>query len=118
MIRAYRKNDGSGEGEGEEFKEPTYRTSLPSDMIDRSKFSIWAILKQCVDKELYRFTIPIVWNEPLSLLQRMAEAMRYSNQLDLCARAPTSAERMKFVAGFLIGCLSTNGGRLSKPFNP
>lgn len=45
------------------------RKSLPSEMVDRSKISIWSILKQCVDKELYRFTIPIIWNEPLSLIQ-------------------------------------------------
>jgi hypothetical protein len=48
------------------------RKELPHEMVDRSKLSIWSILRQCVDKELYRFTIPIIWNEPLSLLQRMA----------------------------------------------
>ena len=48
------------------------RKKLPHEMVDRSKLSIWSILRQCVDKELYRFTIPIIWNEPLSLLQRMA----------------------------------------------
>lgn len=45
------------------------RKRLPCEMVDRSKLSIWSILRQCVDKELYRFTIPIIWNEPLSLIQ-------------------------------------------------
>lgn len=27
-----------------------YRNSLPDSMVDRSKFSLWSILKQCVDR--------------------------------------------------------------------
>lgn len=100
--------------EGHEF-----RVSLPSEMIDRSKYSIWSILKQCVDKELYRFTIPIVWNEPLSMLQRLAENVKYCNeQLDKAAEMTNAIDRMKHVAGFLVSSTSIHNGRLSKPFNP
>jgi hypothetical protein len=100
-------------------KPHAFRTSLPSSMSDRNKVSIWSILKQCVDKELYRFTIPIVWNEPLSLLQRMAENMRYSNLLlDKAAEMTSPLDRMKYVAGFLVSCTSIHIARLSKPFNP
>lgn len=100
-------------------KQHVYRKCLPSPMLDRSKFSIWSILKQCVDKELYRFTIPIVWNEPLSLLQRMAENMRYSNELlDKAVYLNDPIDRMKYVAGFLVSCTSIHNDRLSKPFNP
>jgi hypothetical protein len=97
----------------------TFRKSLSSSMSDRNKVSIWSILKQCVDKELYRFTIPIVWNEPLSLLQRMAENMRYSNMLlDKAAESTSPLDRIKYVAGFLVSCTSIHIARLSKPFNP
>lgn len=97
----------------------TFRKGLPGSMSNRNSVSIWSILKQCVDKELYRFTIPIVWNEPLSLLQRMAENMRYANELlDRAADLTSPVDRMKCVAGFLISCTSIHTARLSKPFNP
>lgn len=95
------------------------RKRLPHEMVDRSKLSIWSILKQCVDKELYRFTIPIIWNEPLSLLQRMAENMKYSHELlDTSATLQSGCDRMKLTAGFLIASTSVHAFRLSKPFNP
>ena len=97
----------------------TFRTTLPALMNDRKSTSIWSILKQCVDKELYRFTIPIVWNEPLSLLQRMAENIRYSNELlDKAANMNNPLDRMKCVAGFIVSTTSIHVHRLSKPFNP
>lgn len=96
-----------------------FRSVLPSAGADRSKVSIWSVLKQCVDKELYRFTLPIIWNEPLTLLQRTAENIKYADQLlDMGAKRTDPIERMKSVAAFLISCTSINVIRLSKPFNP
>lgn len=104
---------------GEVDKHVKHRDRLPHPMIDRSKYSIWNILKQCVDKELYRFTIPVIWNEPLSLLQRMAENTKYANIiLDKAASSKDPIERMKLVATFLVSSISMHSGRLSKPFNP
>lgn len=124
-IQVYKQKDPSAEEDEsdevqeEEFAESSFRSSLPSEMIDRSKFSIWSILKQCVDKEIYRFTIPIIWNEPISLLQRMAECMRYAHDLlDKCACAEKPEDRMKYIAAFIVANASSNTGRLSKPFNP
>lgn len=103
----------------QQIKVHKFRNELPSPMVDRSKFSIWSILKQCVDKELYRFTIPIVWNEPLSLLQRLAENMKYADRLlDKAANLSNPIDRMKCVAGFLVSSTSIHNDRLSKPFNP
>ena len=95
------------------------RECLPKPMVDRSKLSIWNILKQCVDKELYRFTLPIIWNEPLSLLQRMAENTKYANAiLGKAAKTEDPIERMKLVATYIVSSISMHGNRLSKPFNP
>ena len=97
----------------------SYRSSLTCQMVDRSKCSLWSILKQCVDKELYRFTLPIIWNEPLSLLQRMAENVRFADDtLDKAASQASAADRLKYVAGFLVSSTSIHIHRLSKPFNP
>ena len=96
-----------------------FRKALSSPMIDRNKVSIWSILRQCVDKELYRFTIPVIWNEPLSLLQRMAENMRYVDDLlDKGATSPNPIDRMKYVASYFISSTSIHACRISKPFNP
>ncbi|CAF0830402.1 unnamed protein product [Brachionus calyciflorus] len=112
-------DDRNDENELKKYQNHEFRVSLPSEMIDRSKYSIWSILKQCVDKELYRFTIPIVWNEPLSMLQRLAENMKYSNELlDKAAEMTSAIERMKYVSAFLVSSTSIHNGRLSKPFNP
>lgn len=91
-----------------------FRQSLPSAMIDRSKTSLWSIIKQCVDKELYRFTVPISFNEPLSLLQRMAENMKYSHQLlDKAVESSNPVDRMKYVVGFLVSGTSIHNNRIS-----
>lgn len=101
------------------YESHEFRLCLQNEMIDRSKYSIWSILRQCVDKELYRFTIPIVWNEPLSMLQRLAENMKYSNELlDMASDLSGAIDRMKYVAAFLVSSTSIHTGRLSKPFNP
>ena len=109
-VRSSEQNNG--DKTASEIKKHTFRTSLPTDMIDRSKTSIWSVLKQCVDKELYRFTIPIVWNEPLSLLQRMAENMKYCHELlDKAAASNDAVERMKCVVGFLVSGTSIHNNR-------
>lgn len=96
-----------------------YRKALPCEMFDRSKVSIWAFLKQCVGKELHRFTIPIIWNEPLSFLQRAAENVKFADAiLNKAATTADPLERMKLVASFLISVSSINIMRISKPFNP
>ena len=96
-----------------------HRKLLPSAMFDRSSVSIWSVLKQCIGKELYRFTIPIIWNEPLSLLQRTAENIKFADDLlDKAAKKHDPIERMEYVAAHIISCTSINVNRLSKPFNP
>jgi hypothetical protein len=40
-------------------------------------------LKQCIGKELSKITMPVQWNEPISLLQRVSEYMNYAYLLKL-----------------------------------
>lgn len=66
--------------------------------------------------------MPITANEPLSLLQRSAEALEYASLLTLAASAPhETGERLLHVTAFAISALS--GSRVKeraarKPFNP
>ncbi|CAF0936458.1 unnamed protein product [Rotaria sp. Silwood1] len=94
------------------------RTKLPAPMFDRSQISIWSILKQCIGKELSKISMPIVWNEPVSFLQRFTENVLYSYLLDRADECTDPIMRMQYVAAFAVSSISSNIDRLSKPFNP
>ncbi|OWJ99522.1 hypothetical protein Celaphus_00009478 [Cervus elaphus hippelaphus] len=55
-----------------------HRTSLPSPMFSRNDFSIWSSLRKCIRTELSKITMPVIFNEPLSFLQRLIEYMEHA----------------------------------------
>ncbi|KAH9496211.1 Oxysterol-binding protein- protein 1 [Bulinus truncatus] len=95
-----------------------YGTKLPVPMFSRSDFSFWSILKQCIGKELSKITMPVVFNEPLSFIQRLAEYMEYAPLIEKAANCDNPIERMEYVTAFAISALSSNWERIGKPFNP
>lgn len=95
-----------------------WRNALPASMVSKSEISIWSILKKCMKKDLTRISIPVAFNEPLSLLQRLAECMEYEELLHKAHECLDCIERFENVAAFVISSLSSNYMRLSKPFNP
>ncbi|XP_022083401.1 oxysterol-binding protein-related protein 1-like [Acanthaster planci] len=94
------------------------RTKLPAVMIRRDQFSLWTVLKQCIGKELSKITMPVVFNEPLSFLQRFCEYTEHCQLLHKAAMNDDPVERIKYVATFAMAAGASNLGRLSKPFNP
>ncbi|XP_018330355.1 oxysterol-binding protein-related protein 1 isoform X2 [Agrilus planipennis] len=86
--------------------------------MQHNDFNIWSVLKNCVGKELSKITMPVVFNEPLSFLQRMSEYMEYSHLLRQATEASDPLTRMQHVAGFAVSALAANWERLGKPFNP
>jgi len=52
---------------------------------------VWNVLKNNLGKSLSRITLPLVFNEPLSFLQRCVEDLEYSHILDTAAKFPDSA---------------------------
>ncbi|CAF2849541.1 unnamed protein product [Rotaria sp. Silwood2] len=96
----------------------TSRRTLPAPMLDRSSYSIFSVIKQAIGKDLTKFSIPVIWNEPLSFLQRLAECLEYSCLLDQAALAEQSIERFHLLTAFIVSTLSTHIERMSKPFNP
>ncbi|CAH8650743.1 unnamed protein product [Schistosoma rodhaini] len=93
------------------------RRSLPCKMV-KTDFSVWAFVKQCIGKELSKITMPIILNEPLSFLQRIAEYMEYSELLDKAVGEKDPIKRMELVSAFAVSSMSSNAGRIGKPFNP
>ncbi|KAJ3594788.1 hypothetical protein NHX12_004094, partial [Muraenolepis orangiensis] len=77
-----------------------HRSSLPAPMFSRNDISIWSILKKCIGMELSKIAMPVMFNEPLSFLQRLAEYMEHTY---LLKQANASADSWE---------------RTGKPFNP
>lgn len=62
-------------------------------------------------------TLPVWIMEPYTILQKVAEIMEYTEQLDRAAATEDPYERLAWVAGFCIGPFGGNE-RPWKPFNP
>ncbi|KAF5391163.1 hypothetical protein D9757_003103 [Collybiopsis confluens] len=71
-----------------------------------------------IGKDLTKISFPVYFNEPTSMLQRMAEDMEFSECLDVAARETDPLRRIAFVAAFAISNYSSTIGRIAKPFNP
>ncbi|KAG1730935.1 Oxysterol-binding protein-domain-containing protein [Suillus paluster] len=94
------------------------RTRLPIGSDNRPSTSLWSVLKHSIGKDLTRISFPVMFNEPTSMLQRMAEDMEFSECLDVAARERDPHRRIAFVAAFAMSNYSSTIGRIAKPFNP
>lgn len=116
------------------YEDPV-RTRLKMEADDRPKVSLWAsfrclafrlstltvsqgILKSMIGKDMTKMTLPVSFNEPTSLLQRVTEDMEYTDLLDTAADRADSTERMVYVAAFAASEYASTIGRVAKPFNP
>uniref|UniRef100_A0A8C2X176 Oxysterol-binding protein n=1 Tax=Cyclopterus lumpus TaxID=8103 RepID=A0A8C2X176_CYCLU len=93
-------------------------TSLPAPMFSRNDFSIWSILRNCIGMELSKITMPVIFNEPLSFLQRLTEYMEHVHLVHRANGCSDSIERMKCVAAFAVSAVASQWERTGKPFNP
>ncbi|KAM4603733.1 oxysterol-binding protein 1 isoform 1-T1 [Polymixia lowei] len=92
------------------------RTRIP----DKPNYSLnlWSIMKNCIGKELSKIPMPVNFNEPISMLQRLSEDLEYYDLLDKGAKCQSSLEQMCYVAAFTVSSYSTTVHRTGKPFNP
>ncbi|KAM4552148.1 oxysterol-binding protein-related protein 1-like isoform 3-T3 [Odontesthes bonariensis] len=112
-------------GEGNHGNKPAqynglqkHRSSLPVPMFSRNDVSVWSILKKCIGMELSKIAMPVVFNEPLSFLQRLTEYMEHTYLIHQANAATDSVERMKCVAAFAVSAVASQWERTGKPFNP
>lgn len=110
----YRKQEAEKQAQGI----VRYRTALPVAMLSRNEFSVWTVLRQCIGKDLSRITMPVIFNEPLTFLQRVAEYMEYVYLLHTAASLDDPLLRMQYVCAFAISATASNLDRVGKPFNP
>lgn len=99
------------------YEEPL-RKRLKMDADNRPKISLWGILKSMIGKDMTKMTLPVSFNEPTSLLQRVAEDLEYTPLLDTAAERSDPTERMLYVAAFAASEYASTIGRVAKPFNP
>ncbi|KAK9518958.1 hypothetical protein VZT92_021723 [Zoarces viviparus] len=115
MLREDRHGD---EDETQPSGITKHRTSLPAPMFSRNDFSIWSILRNCIGMELSKITMPVIFNEPLSFLQRLTEYMEHTYLIQQANACSDSVERMKCVAAFAVSAVASQWERTGKPFNP
>lgn len=94
------------------------RERLAIDTDNRPPMSLWAVLKNSIGKDLTKISFPVFFNEPTSMLQRMAEDMEFSECLDAAYAENDPQKRIAFVAAFAMSNYSSTIGRIAKPFNP
>ncbi|XP_032435156.1 oxysterol-binding protein 2 isoform X6 [Xiphophorus hellerii] len=101
-------------------KEPVRCRQSRTQIPDKPNYSLnlWSIMKNCIGKELSKIPMPVNFNEPLSMLQRLTEDLEYHELLDKAARCESSLEQMCLVAAFSVSSYSTTVHRTAKPFNP
>ncbi|CUM67545.1 uncharacterized protein PRCAT00005245001 [Priceomyces carsonii] len=94
------------------------RKKLALDEDNRPKIGLWGILKSMIGKDMTRMTLPVSFNEPTNLLQRLTEDIEYSDLLDKAASYDDSTLRLAYVASFAASEYSSTINRIAKPFNP
>ncbi|KAG8418302.1 Oxysterol-binding protein 3 [Metarhizium acridum] len=97
----------------------TRRTGIPPALVHPP--SLIAFVRKNVGKDLSTISMPVSANEPISLLQKVAEPLEYAQLLDKACRQKSPTERLLFVTAFAVSRFS--GGRakeraIRKPFNP
>lgn len=96
------------------------RTTLPP--ATQLPPSLIGFLRKNVGKDLSTIAMPVSANEPISLLQRSAEHLEYSELLDAALAAPLeNGERLLHIAAFAVSSFSNcriKDRSIRKPFNP
>ena len=83
------------------------------------KVSLWSVLKDSVGKEIWKITVPVLFNEPLGLLQKGAGATEFLDILDVAIAESDEMKRFALVAVHQLVQYSTiERCGLAKPFNP
>ena len=110
---------------------PKSLTPLPiSELVDRRSTiapatipppSLIALVRKNVGKDLSTISMPVSTNEPISILQRIAEQLEYANLLDTAAKQDQARDRLLSVTAFAVSQFSNSRAKeraIRKPFNP
>ncbi|TNV78916.1 hypothetical protein FGO68_gene10452 [Halteria grandinella] len=86
---------------------------------NKVKVSLWSVLKDSVGKDIWKITVPVVFNEPLGILQKAAGVTEYIDILDQAIAEPDEMRRFALATlHFMTQYQNIERGGLAKPFNP
>ncbi|KAI9340771.1 Oxysterol-binding protein-domain-containing protein [Zopfochytrium polystomum] len=95
------------------------RKTLPAPTTSMENISIMSLLRNNVGKDLSTVAMPILLNEPINLLQKLAEELEYCELLQEANNAADPADRIALIAAFAVSGYSSSVNRPGrKPFNP
>uniref|UniRef100_A0A5K3FUU4 Oxysterol-binding protein n=1 Tax=Mesocestoides corti TaxID=53468 RepID=A0A5K3FUU4_MESCO len=95
------------------------RISLPARQPTHPSFSLLAILRSNIGRDLTKLKLPVVLNEPLSTLQNQCEELEYSHLLDAASEMEEQTKRMLYVTTFAISAYARTASRTATmPFTP
>lgn len=77
-----------------------YRSCMPVQKDPKIKPSVWKIIKDFVGKDLSKLAVPVYFNEPISMLQKLAEPFEYENLLVKANNCDDEALRIIYVGIF------------------
>ncbi|RDA85822.1 hypothetical protein CP532_5769 [Ophiocordyceps camponoti-leonardi (nom. inval.)] len=95
------------------------RTTIPAATVQPP--SLIAFVRKNVGKDLSTISMPVSANEPLSLLQKLAEQFEYAQLLNQAAQQANVTERLLLVSAFAVSQFSSGRAKersMRKPFNP
>lgn len=93
------------------------RRSIPER--PNQSLNLWSFMKNCIGKELTKIPMPVNFNEPLSMLQRVTEDFEHADLLHRASKITEDAcEQLVYVAAFCVSHYANSGIRTGKPFNP
>lgn len=94
------------------------RAALPA-LINPSELpGIWSFLRSSIGKDLSRVAVPVYFNEPISMIQKVAEILEYEGLLAQADQESDSQRRLALVSAFAIAQFASSQDRVAKPFNP
>jgi hypothetical protein len=62
------------------------RLNLPAEKDPQMKVSLWNIIKDSISQDISKITVPVYFNEPLSILQKQAQTLEYHYLLTNAAK--------------------------------
>jgi hypothetical protein len=96
----------------------TRRSALPAP-TNANDVNFLSFLRKNIGKDLSTISMPVSFNEPLSILQKMCEEFEYSEYLDRALNSTSSMDRLLMVTAFAFSAYASSGYRAErKPFNP
>ncbi|KAF4119436.1 oxysterol-binding protein-related protein 3/6/7, partial [Geosmithia morbida] len=110
---------------------PKSLTPLPIDGVVRRRLtipeatvpppSLIAFVRKNVGKDLSTISMPVSANEPISVLQKLAEQFEYAQLLTQAAKQKAPTERLLYVTAFAVSQFSSHRAKeraVRKPFTP